>query len=100
MSKRDDLDKEAKGEIGVFGMIASCLGVVAAYAVHRSIESIEDGKVRDQIDSNNEEKNSIDRELSAEKGKPFLIRDNSKISSLEQRIDQLIAENEELKKKL
>ena len=93
MSKRDDLDKEAKGEIGVFRAIASCLGFMAAYAVHKSI-------VRDQIDSNNEEKNSIDGELSAEKEKSFLIRDNSKISSLEQRRDQLIAENEELKKKL
>lgn len=97
MSKRDDLDKEAKGEIGVFRAIASCLGVAAAYAVHKSIEG---GKLRDQIDSNNEEKNSIDRELSAEKEKPFLIRDNSKISSLEQRRAQLIEENENLKNKL
>ena len=97
MSKRDDLDKEAKGEIGVFKAIASCLGAVAAYAVHKSIEG---GKLRDQIDSNKDEINSIDRELSEEKGKFFLMRDNSKISSLEQTREQLIAENEDLKKKL
>ena len=87
MSKRDDLDKEAKGEIGVFKAIASCLGAVAAYAVHKSIEG---GKLRDHID----------RELSEEKGKFFLMRDDSKISSLEQTREQLIAENEDLKKKL
>lgn len=93
MSKRDDLDKEARGEMGVFG--ALLLGGIAA-AGHAVAKSNKKDNLKVQIDNKQAEISSIERQISEEESKFFLIRDDSRISSLKQKRNKLVNEKNDL----
>lgn len=96
MSKRDDLDKEARGEMGVFG--ALLLGGIAAAgaAGHAVAKSNKKDNLKVQIDNKQAEISSIERQISEEESKFFLIRDASSISSLKQKRNKLVNEKNDL----
>lgn len=93
MSKRDDLDNEARGEVGLFGALALGLGAMAVGAVSKSKKK---DKLKVQIDNKRAEISSVERQISEEEGKFFLVRDDAKISSLKQKKNQLVKENNDL----
>lgn len=93
MSKRDDLDNEARGEMGVFG--ALLLGGIAV-AGHAVAKSNKKDNLKVQIDNKQAEISSIERQISEEESKFFLIRDDSRISSLKQKRNKLVNEKNDL----
>lgn len=93
MSKRDDLDNEVRGEIGLFGALVLGAGFAVFNAVNKSNEK---DKLKIQIDGKYAEISSIERQIGEEEGKFFFVRDDSKISSLKQKRNQLIKENKDL----
>lgn len=93
MSKRDDLENEAKGEIGLFGALAIGLGAAVYNSVSKSNKR---DKLKMQIDQKRSEISSVERQISEEEGRFFLVRDDAKISSLKQKRQQLIKENNDM----
>lgn len=93
MSKRDDLDNEARGEIGLFGALLLGGGSLIATAISKGIKK---DKLKVQIDEIRLKISNIERQISEEEGKFFLLRDESKISSLKQKRNQLVEENKDL----
>lgn len=93
MSKRDDLDKEAKGEKGLFAALLVGTGMLIANSMNKSNKK---ENLKMQIDSKDAEISSVERQISEEEGKFFLFRDDSKISSLKQKRNQLIEEKNNL----
>lgn len=101
MSKRDDLDKEAKGEIGALGMILlGIVGMGVKTLMDKNTETDEQTETIKQVDRNYEKICHMTKEIDEEIDKPFFKRDNDKISFLKQIRAQLIEENENLKNKL
>lgn len=93
MSKRDDLDNEARGEMGVFGALLVGLGAAAYSSVRKSNKK---DNLKVQIDNKQAEISSIERQISEEESKFFLIRDDSRISSLKQKRNKLVNEKNDL----
>lgn len=93
MSKRDDLDNEARGEMGLFGALIVGGGMLLANSINKSNKK---DNLKMQIDSKRAEISSVERQISEEEGKFFLVRDDSKISSLKQKRNQLVKENNDL----
>lgn len=101
MSKRDDLDKEAKGEIGALGMILlGIVGMGVKTLMDKNTETDEQTETIKQVDRNYEKICHMTKEIDEEIDKPVFKRDNDKISFLKQIRAQLIEENENLKNKL
>lgn len=93
MSKRDDLDNEARGEMGLLGALLVGGGMLLANSINKSNKK---DNLKMQIDSKRAEISSVERQISEEEGKFFLVRDDSKISSLKQKRNQLVKENNDL----
>lgn len=93
MSKRDDLDNEARGEMGLFGALMLGLGAAAISATNKKDKK---DKLKVQIDGIRAEIGNIERQISEEECKFFLLRDDTKISSLKQKRNQLVKENNDL----
>ena len=93
MSKRDDLDNEARGEMGLLGALLVGGGMLLANSINKSNKK---DNLKMQIDSKRAEISSVERQISEEEGKFFLVRDDSKISSLKQKRNQLVKENNNL----
>lgn len=92
MSKRDDLDNEAIGEMGILGTLVLAGGLFAANLINKSNKK---DKLKMQIEEKRAEFDRIERQLSEEEGKIF-FKDASKINSLQQRREEVIQEHNKL----
>lgn len=93
MSKRDDLDKEARGEMGLFGTLLVTGDMLITNSISKSNKK---NNLKIQIDEKCSKISNIDNQINKEEGRFFLVRDYSKISSLEQKKNRLIKEKNEL----
>lgn len=97
MSKRDDLENEAKGELGLFGALALGLGALAIKSVSKNSKR---NKLTEEIAEKRDEINDLNNQINEEQGKFFLTRDDSKISALKQKRSRLISEKKSLEAEL
>lgn len=93
MSKRDELENEANGEIGAFG--ALLLGGTMFLA-----KSISDSKKKEKINNEIEKKQAeihrLELEIQEENSK-IIFRNTQKISDLKNRRDKLLSEIDKLR---
>lgn len=93
MSKRDDLDNDARGVMGL--LVTLIIGGGMAFANSRKKANKKDS-LKMQIDQIRAIISSVERQISEKEGKFFLFRDDSKISALKQKRNQRVEELNDL----